>query len=171
MLIIVLMVMAIVLIILKKKKLLNYKTILLILLICILIFSCIRLIAKRHDIVFFFQSLKYENIDKYDYTNDIYNNGYISKEGAIKIAKERTNKKRIANVSCELVENGTYINYDEEFKNMLNKEDNNLNNNKQATYWNIILTTGWEFGYEVKWIFKIDYYTGEILQWDAPKLD
>lgn len=170
-LIIVLIIIAITLAILKKKNLLNVKLngkkILFILLICILIFVCIKIFTKWHDIIFFFQSLEYENVDKYDYSNDISNNGYISKEGAIKIAKEKTNKKRIAEVSCELVENGTYTNYDE--VDILNEISNSSNSQKEATFWLITFTTGWDYscGHEEEWYFKIDYYTGKILQWDV----
>lgn len=158
--------------ILEKKNLLhvklNAKTILLIFVICILIFGLKKILKKRHDIVFFFQSLEYENIDDYDYSNDIANQGYISKEGAIKIAKEKTNSKRIANVNCELVENGTYINYEEQLNNLL-KQNTQENVKKQATYWLISLTTGWDYlcGHAEVWYFKIDYYTGEILQYDV----
>ena len=111
----------------------------------------------------------YEYINKYDYSNDIINNGYISKEGAIKIAKEKTNKKRIAKVTCDLVENGTYINNEEIFKDILETASDTSNNQKKATFWSITLITGWDHlcGHEEKWYFKIDYYTGEILQWDV----
>lgn len=172
-LIIVLIVTSIILSILKKKNLItlkfNEKKIIIILLMFLLLFGCLKIFVKRHDIIFFFQSLKYENIDKYDYSNDITNNGYISKEGAIKIAKEKTNKKRIAKVTCELVENGTYINYDEMFKDILDKTSSTSSNKKKATFWLITLTTGWDYlcGHEEEWYFKIDYYTGDILQWDV----
>lgn len=172
-LIIVLIVTSIILSILKKKNLItlkfNEKKIIIILLMFLLLFGCLKIFVKRHDIIFFFQSLEYENIDKYDYSNDITNNGYISKEGAIKIAKEKTNKKRIAKVTCELVENGTYINYDEMFKDILDKTSSTSSNKKKATFWLITLTTGWDYlcGHEEEWYFKIDYYTGDILQWDV----
>lgn len=159
----------IILLILKEKNVINLnfdeKKVLIILLIFILLIACLKVFGKRHDIIFFFQSLKYENVDEYDYSNDIANNGYISKEGAIKIAKEKTKKERIAKVTCELVENDTYINYDE----VLDKTIKKSNHKKQATYWEITLTTGWDYlcGHEEEWYFKIDYYTGEILQWDV----
>lgn len=174
-LIILLIIVAIILSILKKRNVItlkfNGKKIIIILLIFLLLYGCFKIFVKRHDIIFFFQSLEYENVDKYDYSNDIANNGYISKEGAIKIAKEKTNKKRIAKVTCELIENGTYINYDEVFKNILDKTSDTSNNKKQATFWLITLTTGWDYlcGHEEEWYFKIDYYTGEILQWDVTK--
>ena len=172
-LVIVLIIVAIFLSILKKRNLITFKfngkKIIIILLIFVLLYICFEIFVKRHDIIFFFQSLEYENVDKYDYNNDITNNGYISKEGAIKIAKEKTNKKRIAKVTCELIENGTYINYDEVFKNTLDKTSNTSNNKKQATFWLITLTTSWDYlcGHEEEWYFKIDYYTGEILQYDV----
>lgn len=165
--------MAIILLVLKKKNVVtlkfNGRTIIFILLILLLLFGCFKIFIKSHDIIFFFQSLKYENVDKYDYSNDITNNGYISKEGAIKIAKENTNKKRIAKVTCELIENGTYINYDEVFKDILDKSSDTFNTKKQATFWLITLITGWDSscGHEEEWSFKIDYYTGEILQRDV----
>ncbi len=166
-LIIVLIIVAIVLSILKKKNLITFnfsgKKIIIILLIFVILYG---IFTKRHDIIFFFQSLEYENIDKYDYNNDITNNGYISKEGAIKIAKEKTKKKRIAKVTCELIENGTYINYDEVLKNILDNTSDTSNYKKQATFWFITLTTGWN-GHAEEWNFKIDYYTGEILQYDV----
>ncbi len=168
-LIIILIIISIILFILKKKNVItlkfNEKKMIFILLIFILLFGCLKIFIKRHDIIFFVQSLKYKNVDKYDYSNDITNNGYISKEGAIKIAKEKTNKKRIAKATCELVENGTYINYDEVF----NKKSNSSNNKKRATYWLITFITGWDYecGHEEKWYFKVDYKTGEILQWDV----
>lgn len=176
-LIIVLIIIAIILSILKKKNVItlkfNGKKIIIILLVFLLLYGCLKIFVKRHDIIFFFESLQYENVNKYDYSNDITNNGYISKEGAIKIAKEKTNKKRIAKVTCELIENGTYINtyinYDELFKDILDKTSDTSNNSKQATFWSITLTTGWDYlcGHEEEWYFKIDYYTGEILQWDV----
>ena len=130
--------MAIILSILKKKNFITFKfngkKIIIILLIFVFLYICFEIFAKMHDIIFFFQSLEYENVDKYDYNNDITNNGYISKEGAIKIAKEKTNKKRIAKVTCELIENGTYINYDEVLKNTLYKASDTSNNKKQATF-------------------------------------
>ncbi len=175
-LIIVLIIVTIILSILKKKDIVtlrfNGKKMIIILLILLLLYGCFKILVKRHDIIFFFQSLKYENVDKYDYSNDIANNGYISKEGAIRIAKEKTNKKRIAKVTCELIENGTYINYDEAFgdiKDILDKKLDTSTNKKQATFWLVTLTTGWVSlcGHEEEWYFKIDYYTGEILQWDV----
>ncbi len=172
-LIIVLIITSIILSILKKKNLItlkfNEKKIIIILLMFLLLFVCLKIFVKRHDIIFFFQSLEYENIDKYDYSNDITNNGYISKDGAIKIAKEKTNKNRIAKVTCELVENGTYINYDEMFKDILDKTSSTSSNKKKAAFWLITLTTGWDYlcGHEEEWYFKIDYYTGDILQWDV----
>lgn len=151
-----LIIVAIILLILKKKNVITLKNIIIILLIFLLLYGCFKIFVKRHDIIFFFQSLEYENVDKYDYSNDVANNGYISKEGAIKIAREKTNKKRIADVTCELVENGIYY---------------TSNSKKQATFWSITLTTGWDSscGHEEKWYFYIDYYTGEILQWDVMK--
>lgn len=170
-LLIILIIAFIICFILKKKNLLNIKLnakkVLLILLVCIIIVVVYIIFINRHDIIFFFQSLEYESIDNYDYSNDIADNGHISKEGAIKIAKEKTNCERIAKVTCELIENGTYISYDEDLSNL---SDNNYEvSNKQATYWMINLTTGWDYlcGHEESWFFKIDYYTGEILQWDV----
>ncbi len=172
-LIIVLAVIAIILSVLKRKSVVtikfNGKKIIFILLIFILLFGCLKIFVKIHDIIFFFQSLEYKNVDNYDYSNDITNNGYISKEGAIKIAKEKTNKKRIAKVTCELVENGTYINSDDVFKDIKDTFDKTSDtSNNKATFWLITLTTGWDYlcGHEEKWDFKIDYYTGKILQWD-----
>ena len=166
---IILIIIFIVCLLLKKKEKINLKKIICILLICIMFFVGINIFHRRHDIIFFFQSLEFENIDDYDYSKDIVTNGYISKEGAIKIAKEKTNKNRIAKVTCELVENGTYINYEESFKNILNKEYKD--SQKQATYWMITLVTGWDYlcGHEEAWYFKVDYYSGEILQWDVTK--
>lgn len=172
-LIIVLIIVTIILSKLKKKDVItlkfNEKKIIIILLIFLLLYSCFKIFVKRHDIIFFFQSLEYEDLDKYDYSKDITNNGYISKKGAIKIAKEKTNKKRIAKVTCELIENGTYINYDEVFTDILDKTSDASNNKKQATFWLITLSTGWDYSceHEEEWYFKIDYYTGEILQWDV----
>ena len=169
----VLIIIAIILSILKKKNVVNLKfsgkKVIIILLVFLLLFACLKILVKSHDIIFFFQSLEYKNVDKYDYSNDIINNGYISKEGAIKIAKDKTNKKRIAKVTCELVENGTYINYDEVFKDILDKKTDTSDRKMQATYWLITLITGWDYacGHEEEWYFKIDYYTGEILQWDV----
>ena len=169
-LVIVLIIIAIIFSILKKKNIkFSGKKAIIILLVFILLFGCFGIFVKRHEIIFFFQSLQYEYINKYDYSNDIINNGYISKEGAIKIAKEKTNKKRIAKVTCDLVENGTYINNEEIFKDILETASDTSNNQKKATFWSITLITGWDHlcGHEEKWYFKIDYYTGEILQWDV----
>ena len=174
-LIILLIIITSILSILKKRNVLNLKfnekKIIIFLLIFLLLYGCFRMFTQRHDIIFFFQSLEYENIDNYDYSNDIANNGYISKEGAIKIAKEKTNKKKIAKVTCELIENGTYIDYNEVFENILDKTSDTSNGKKQATFWLITLTTGWDYscGHEEEWYFYIDYYTGKILQWDVTK--
>lgn len=172
--IIVLIVMLIILSILKKKnvitlKFLNEKILIVILLIILLILGGFRIFLRKQDIIFFFQSLEYANIDKYDYSNDIANSGHISKEGAIKIAKEATNAKRVAKVNCKLIENGTYIDYDETFRNLSEKKTLDTSNSiKEATFWVITLTTGWDYacGHEEEWFLKIDYYTGEVLQRD-----
>lgn len=173
--IIVLIVMLIILSILKKKnvitlKFLNEKILIVILLIILLILGGFRIFFKRQDIVFFFQSLEYANIDKYDYSNDIADSGHISKEGAIKIAKEATKEKRVAKVNCELIENGAYIDYDETFRKLSEKKIFDTSNSvKKATFWAITLTTGWDYacGHEEEWRLKIDYYTGEVLQKDV----
>lgn len=53
--------------------------------------------------------------------------------------------------------------------NILNKTSDTSNNEKQSTFWLITLTTGWDYlcGHEEEWYFKIDYYTGEILEWSV----
>ena len=40
---------------------------------------------------------------------------------------------------------------------------------RKAISWLITLTTGWDYlyGHEEEWYFKIDDYTGEILQYDV----
>ena len=82
------------------------------------------------------------------------NKGHISKEGAIKIAKEATHEKRIAKVTCELVKNDTYVYFGK------------LSNKPTKTFWFITFITGYARGHELNWRFKIDYYTGEILECD-----
>lgn len=63
---------------------------------------------QRYDIAFFFDSLKYQKYCNYDYSNDISQYGYITRERAIKIAQEDTDSSRIAEIECELKEGAIY---------------------------------------------------------------
>ena len=49
---------------------------------------------QRYDIAFFFDSLKYQKYCNYDYSNDISQYGYITRERAIKIAQGRKRTKK-----------------------------------------------------------------------------
>jgi len=155
--IIILIITYIVLSILQEKNVMNInnnRKMLILLVEFFVLVVGLKLYAGRHEIIFFFQSIEYQNIDKYDYTEDIVNNGHITKEGAIKIAKEETHEKRIAKVTCELVKNGTY--------GYFGKSPNK----PTTTFWLITFITGYARGHELNWYFKIDYYTGEILECD-----
>ena len=125
---------------------------------------------QRHDIVFFFDSIKYQKYCNYDYSNDISQYGYITKEGAIKIAQEDTESSRIAQVECELKEGAIFKTDESEFllnavKHLYGEEK--FERMKNVTkYWSIDFVTGWDRGcghYE-EHIVIIDYYTGEIFE-------
>lgn len=125
---------------------------------------------QRYDIAFFFDSLKYQKYCNYDYSNDISQYGYITREMAIKIAKEDTDSSRIAEIECELKEGAIYKTDESDFllnafKDLYGEEK--FERMKNVTkYWAIDFVTGWDRGcghYE-EHIFIIDYYTGEIFE-------
>ena len=114
-----------------------------------------------HDIIFFFESLEYQKIYNYDYSNDINQYGYITEYGAIKIALESAKLKRMSKVKCQL--NEQKLTLPEFFYDTTNQE--RYNRIKNCTkYYNISFVIGWDRGCEHEEVsyFTIDYYTGEI---------
>ncbi len=92
-----------------------------------------------NNIKFFIDSLKYHKYYSYDYSNDIEKNGHITEEGAVKIAMEKSESNRIANLETHLDENG------------------------ESKVWTVLFVKKWTFGLKEVIEVEIDYYTGEVI--------
>ena len=166
-------------------------TALVIFILLALLYTCFVIYQRRIDIAIFLRSSEYKNPDAYDYSNDIANYGFITGDGAIKIAYEYVNNKhiehynryyskgaddigekkihtKIAEVKCYRVENGTYETSVEDddselFPGMI-APSSHLEK-KQATYWMVsFITNRNQGGHAEEWDIKVDCYTGEILE-------
>ena len=121
----------------------------------------------RYNIIFFFESMKYEKYNSYDYSNDISQYGYITEDGAIKKVKEQIESGRISKVTCKIEENKNKKT--ENNNNVNSEEDSFLFNiykiNNATKYYSISCITGWDklCGHWEEHYFIIDYYTGEVL--------
>lgn len=160
--IIVILVILLLIFLIKKKWLIKF------IIIVLILTGLFTVFIKRHDIKFYFESKKFDYINEYDYSNDINSLGYISENGAAKIAKEHSNSPKISNLKVRLVQDDQT---DFDLTNITTDIFKDIGVVSYDAYWDVSFVSGWDklCNHEKSWHYKINYYTGEIVSYNTTK--